>query len=300
MFDKIIVPLDGSEPSEQVVVYASALGRAMQVPLRLLYVVDPSVQDGHHEGAHPVFVEQFVERQRGWARVYLQHLAQTLEVEGNRTEVEVCLGSPAEEIVQEAGPEGRHLVAMATHGRSGIGRLVLGSVTDLVLQSGTTPLLLYKPRKGLPLRVAAVHTIIVPLDGSPLAESVLPLAQYLARATRARLLLARVVPVYSFALAGSMDGEPDGLFGEKDGETRAYLAAHAANLSAAGFEVSSLTLVGDPASELAALPSSAPDSLIVMSTHRRSGMGRIVLGSVADELVRRSGAPVLIYRGPAQ
>jgi len=303
MFSKIIVPLDGSRLSEQIVPYAGALAKGMHIPLKLLHVVDPAAHtiEEQEVPGQSVFLEQLVVQQQGWARVYMGALAKQLEAEGMEVETAAVVGTPEQEIVAAAGPDGEQLIAMATHGRAGIGRMVLGSITDRVMHLATTPMLLFRPRHGLQPPVAAPRTIIVPLDGSALAERAMALAQYFARSLGARLLMARVVPHYSYVMAAApLTGGPpygdDTAYAEK--EAASYLADRERDLTVTGVDNEALVLRGDPAQELVKLASTTPDCLTVMSTHGRSGFARLVLGSVADAVVRQAGTPVLLYRMP--
>lgn len=301
MFDKIIVPLDGSRLSEQIIPYASALAKGMHIPVQLLHVVNPDTEHLRDPGevAHPVFYDQLLEQQQGWARLYVQAMAKRLEDQGVNAEARVAVGTPEHEIVEAAGYDGQGLVAMATHGRAGIGRMVLGSVADRVLQQGRMPLLLFNPKDRHAAFARAPRTIIVALDGSTLAERALTLGQYLARAVGARLLLVRVVPIYSYAIADpeviAYGAYPDTVSLAR-AETRSYLGERERDVATAGLNLETLMLEGDPAHELVKLASSTPDSTTVMTTHGRSGIARTILGSVADEVVRRSGTPVLLLR----
>jgi nucleotide-binding universal stress UspA family protein len=300
MFDKIIVPLDGSLLSEQIVPYTGALAKAMHIPVQLLHVVDPDVQrlPDVDDTAHPVFYDQLLEHRQTWARVYLQGVAQRLEAAGVTADPRVIIGTPEHAIRKAAGEDGTKLVAMATHGRSGIGRMILGSVTDQVVREGKMPMLLSHPKSQRAAFLNPPRTVLVALDGSAFAERALAMGQYVARATGARMLLARVVPIFSYALASpeviAYGRYPDPVSTARE-ETRAYLQERERDTAQGGIEVQSVMLEGDPAQEIIRL-ASAPDSLIVLTTHGRSGLRRAVLGSVADEVVRRAGTPVLLLR----
>lgn len=300
MFDKIIVPLDGSLLSEQIVPFAGALAKGMHIPVELLHVVDPNIErlEEPEDLAHPVFYDQLLGHRQAWARVYLQGVVQRLETNGVAAEPRVAVGVP-EHVIVETASAGSQLVAMATHGRTGIGRMVMGSVTDSVLHEGKMPLLLFHPKNHRAAMTNPPKTIIVALDGSPLAERALAVGQYLARAVGARLLLVRVVPIYSYALAApeviAYGAYPDTVSLAR-AETRSYLEERERDVATTGLKAESLMLEGDPAHELVQLASSTPDSLTVMTTHSRSGIARTILGSVADEVVRRSGTPVLLLR----
>jgi nucleotide-binding universal stress UspA family protein len=189
---------------------------------------------------------------------------------------------------------------MATHGRAGLERMMLGSVADTLIHEGKMPLLLFHPRNHRAAMTNPPHTIFVALDGSAFAERALAVAQYTARAVGARLLLVRVVvPAYSYALATpevvAFGTYTDAMTLART-ETRSYLEERERDARGTGLEAQSVMLEGDPAHELVRLASATPDSLVVMTTHGRAGIARTVLGSVADEVVRRAGSPVLLLR----
>ena len=144
--------------------------------------------------------------------------------------------------------------------------------------------------------------IIVPLDGSELAEQALPQAEELARLTNAPIHLVRIIDVgnpgqYGAYLALEAAGYAEAL--ERDeAETETYLEAMGRRLADRGHSVAVEHQRGHPAQELVAL--TRPDDLIVMATHGRGGVGRALLGSVADEVVRHARVPVLLVRASAE
>ena len=164
----------------------------------------------------------------------------------------------------------------------------MGSVTDRVLHTAMTPLLVVHPERGAPSvdSVAEVRALIVPLDGSDLAATVLPVAAEVARATGARVVLAETV-------------HAPGIVSRTEDEAETYLNARAAELRRAGVaDVRTAVSRGSPAVEIEGLARATPDSMIIACTHGRSGVGRTVLGSVTDRLARHSGHPALIVRAP--
>jgi nucleotide-binding universal stress UspA family protein len=186
---------------------------------------------------------------------------------------------------------------MATHGRSGIQRWVLGSVADKIIHGSTNHLFLIRANdQGKAGAEAPLKKVIVPLDGSPLAETVLPYVVDLAKKMRLEVVLVR-----AYALPTSTADEyqtyTDELIGLIEAEARDYLAKKMKELKGNGLEdVSSVVNVGYGAEEIINLARNTPDNFIAMSTHGRSGMKCFVLGSVTDRVVRHSGDPVLIIR----
>jgi nucleotide-binding universal stress UspA family protein len=289
MFSEILVPLDGSDVSARVLPLARTLSVRLQLPVRLLACV---AGEAHH-GAEWVHRSDL-------ARGYLAQAATQLTAAGVQVEMLVTQGDdPAAQIVGAAQAP-RALVVMSTHGHSGIKRWLLGSVTERVLQSTTHPLLIARTHADDGPDEAAMQTIVVPVDGSALAEGALPEAVQFARAFGASLILVQ-------ALAGDIDYylHPESFGGaardraeELEGQALDYLAALAERVRDMGAtNVETRLLHGDPATVLLDCLSTLPNHLVVMTTHGRSGLGRWVIGSVAGRLARHNDGPVLILPG---
>lgn len=292
VFSHIVLPLDGSGLAAQIIPYVGALASTIGVRVKLLHVIDPDTLFDVH-AAH--YLEQEVDRRRSWARVYLRQIQLYLRDLGAAAEAMVDVGPPASCIAEAAGSDGA-LIAMATLGRTGLERLLVGSVANEVLKLGTMPLLLYKPQEGRARPEGVPRTLIVPLDGSPAAEQALPVATFLARALSARIVIARVVPVP--ALVARNRAAPRGRYSSPGLPEAAvageYVAGIVESLQTNGLEAEPMLPRGDPGAELALVASQLPDSLVVMGTHTHSGLGRLVQGSVTHRVTRECGCPVLI------
>lgn len=146
---KILIPLDASSPSEQILEQALALGTLMQAEYTLLHVVEPIALGGmapvvFAPGVDPGALEQ---SQRA-AQRYLDDVAVRLRAEGAQVQTRILVSpQPAAAILDAARQDGIELIAMATHGRGGLARLLLGSVADKVLRGAEIPVLLYRPRE---------------------------------------------------------------------------------------------------------------------------------------------------------
>ncbi len=299
MLNKIIVPLDASRLAEQMVPYAGALAKALDIPIELLYAVDPeTLRVTREEEERGSFVDTLEDNIQSWAQTYLQGVAGRLNNLGVRTQVKVTIGTPEQVIVEAAGRNGEDLVAMATHGRTGLPRLILGSVAEKVLHLGHMPLLLLHPLSPLAPPARAPKTLILPLN-FPSAEEALPLGGFLARKLGTKVLLMRVLRPYALRIPqvvpvapGAVEAPP----GVAEAGARAYLeeqvhSPHMVQIDAEGIVVS-----GDSGEELMKLAAETGDALVVMATHARAGVARLLLGSVADRVVRGLGAPVLVLR----
>lgn len=285
MFDHLLVPLDGSPEAASALPLARAVARATHGEIVLSRVV-------------PERTDAATREELAQANSYLERIAHELEADGLAVRSIARAGNPEPAILAVARESGADLVVMATHGRTGIGRAVLGSVAEHVMTHTTIPMLLLRPGGK---RVAAIQSILVPVDGSPGAALALKTAMALAQATKARLSLVDVaVPLPAWAYA---DYGPDGtvfLSGDWDEDTlaaaKAYLEGLAPRVRAAGIEVESFSEVGQVGETVRGIAEKQDADLIVMSTHAYTGVARAVLGSVADELVRTARRPVLVLR----
>lgn len=291
MFSKILVPLDGSEVAEVILPYAAQLAKGLDIPLVLISVIERTAR----ESKSP-FHTSLLEAADSEARRRLDEVVQRLRKEGVNADKVLASGRPAEEIVRAVETMACDLIAMTTHGRSPLVRGILGSVTDEVVHSAPVPVLTLTPEKAEIYRdhTILINAVLVPLDGSPLAETVLPRVTDLARRLSLRILLVRVVsPLHVFWI----DHYPIGLEeAEKEIEAQAveYLETMAEALRKEGLEVEPRMLTGHPAAAIIDFANETPHDMIALATHARSGIDRWILGSVAETLVRGTGDPVLI------
>ncbi len=175
MYDRILVPLDESQLGEQVPPYVRQLGLGLSLPLTLIAVVVPPRPSITRDLNPSRYYHETVEHQTEHAGAYLDSVAQTLRSQGLSVSTEVPCGVPGEAIVEEATKTPDTLIAMSGHGRSGVARWWLGSVADRVLHLATGPLLVVKSRPtGDSPHNEGFNRVLVPVDGSPLAEAVLP------------------------------------------------------------------------------------------------------------------------------
>jgi len=281
VYTRILVPLDGSGLAEQVLPYARLLGQRLDSRIELLRVFEPPSPDlnvGLNPAMYAHRTNEFVEQQ---AMDYLNGVAGDLRDAGIRVSTAVLHGSFAPHIVDEAENEPDTLIAMCSHGRSGLTRWLRGSVTDKILHVTKDPLLIVRAKSG-PSRPAEanIKTIIVPLDGSALAEQILPHAGTIAVAMESQVILVTV----------TSDDVPDAAAAD-------CLRRSAEKLRQAGVSsVEERVVRGAPAAEIVDLAHQVPDSLVAMTTYGRSGVGRWLMGSVADRVVRDSESPVLVIR----
>jgi nucleotide-binding universal stress UspA family protein len=300
MYARILVPVDGSKTAEKVLPFARFLARRLKLPVELLEVIDVAEIGRRIPPDKAQYVSTALENVARNSAQYLNKIAGTFPEA--LVSCTVDKGTAAEVIVDKAAAEKNSLINMATHGHSGINRWLLGSVAEKVLRAATNPLLLIRATEEAKTEGEAIlRCAIVPLDGSELAESVLPTVAELAKSLQLDVVLFRAYVLPHSALAV----DPEGLYLASDeeliatmrDEVVAYLDKKAQAMKESGIErVSTIAEYGLAADEIISLARKTPDNLIAMCTHGRSGVKRWVLGSVTETVVRHSGDPVLVIR----
>jgi nucleotide-binding universal stress UspA family protein len=285
MYSKILVPLDGSRFSEQILPYARWVADAYAIPVELLRITDPDVRPPFWP---PETSDQYLKKVV--AKFFPSGAARIAEV-----------GAPAEVITDRAKSDPACLIAMATHGMSGARRWLLGSVASKVVQTAANPLLMIRPTDDAgELQQPKLDRVFVPVDGSGLAEKTLPHVRALAKTKNLEIHLLRVytLPADAYVVADGVIGQgPEPYREQLKKEAQTYLDGLVAGLRADGLNrVMATAIEGDPAGEIIDLARKTPNDLIVISTHGRSGIGRWVLGSVAEKVVQHSRGPVLLVR----
>ena len=323
--NRLLVPLDGSGLAEMALPHAIRLAQATSSELTLLQVVPPFVlYDPMGVGVVPSPATWDAwEEEPARAREYLRGLADALGKQGVSADTIVLEGDPAGTIVEytKQHPEVQ-MIAMATHGRTGIRRWIMGSVAEKVLHSSPVPLLLVRafekdisvaegpvstaasegpPARGASVREKAMYrTIMVPLDGSRFAEQALEEAQVLAARFDATLLLVSVVPPFDhLENTGETAAFPlwlDNAEDEQAANMVRYLSGVTERLRNKGLKVQPEVVAGNPAEEILHKSEAGRADLIVMASHGRSGLQRLWLGSVAMKVVHAARVPVLLLR----
>lgn len=315
MYRKVVVLLDGSALAEGVLPHVAEVirDRGSQVFLLsvspLMKAIAPTVVAMR---PHPVDIREergHIERE---LMGYLRTVAGRLEPVAADVQVSVRFGRPADEILAFVGEVGADLIAMSTHGRSGIGRWVFGSVADRVLRGAPCPVLLVRSGQTQPR--ATYQRILVPLDGSELAEQVLPYVKALIRPPRAsalgeepgggtRIFLVSVLTTgFGDRTVSLLTSYPPGLrlattaLYHAEIQLRGYLRSVAATLREQGAIVQIAVQRGSPADEILAYAAEVGADLIGMTTHGFSGTSRWAYGNVAGKVLQGARSPVLLVR----
>lgn len=299
MYKKLLIPLDGSQLSEAILPYARVLAKGLKIPVDLLRIIEREVIEVAVNPKRNYFFDDVEADLRSSCNDYLAGVAASF-VETHNVNCVTFVGDPAEVIVDTASVDPDALIAMSTHGRSGIQRWYLGSVADKVLHASTNPMLLAKGTAQPESQdgEATIKRIIVPLDGSPLAERALPHATVVAQALHAELDMVSVCnsPTHAYYAEGLIPNFDENRDAMQE-EAKNYLDVKAEQLSLQGVENASCIIeTGDAGARIIELAQQTPNSLVTMCSHGRSGIGRWVLGGTTDRVVRYSGDPVLVIR----
>jgi len=299
MCTRMLIPLDGSKTAEKVLPYARFLAGRLKLPVELLGVIDIAEMVTHISAEKARFLDTMIEDGVRESEAYLAGIAKTFTgVEVKRATEK---GRAEEVIIERSEADAGMLIAMATHGRSGINRWLLGSIAEKVLRGTANPLLLVRATaEAKSAGEEAFKSVIVPLDGSEVAESVLPMVGALAKKLGLEVQLFRAFHV-PYTIYGGGDGynviDIDKVIAEVANEAREYLDKKAAELKKLGVDRVTCTVKeGFGADEIIALGRQNPDNFIAMCSHGRSGVKRWVLGSVTETVVRHGVDPVLIVR----
>jgi nucleotide-binding universal stress UspA family protein len=299
MYRHLLVPLDGSPFAEHALPSALALANRGHAALQVARVHVPFPYDS----AHPTDMA-LDELTRNQEHVYLDSVCKRLAPLAQvPVSSELLDGPVVETLLNHLADNQFDLVIMTTHGRGPISRFWLGSVADELMRHTDTPLLLIRAHEGvaqLAVQPALQH-ILIPLDGSELAEQVLEHALALGKLMQSRYALLRVIeplPMLGYDLTGTPVGGLDvPLLQQLQENAQGYLEHVAARLRERGASVTT-HVVFNPSVPAAILTNARAlgVDLIALETHGQGGLARLLLGSVADKVLRGAITPVLIHR----
>jgi nucleotide-binding universal stress UspA family protein len=305
MYRSLLVPLDGSAFGEHALPLALSIARRANASVKLVRVHVPfilmyadSIAPGTYEAEAKVMEQE---------RAYLNGMVKRLAAVSPVPVTSALLEGPviAECLQGCAATSGADLIVMTTHGRGPLSRFWLGSVADEMVRRATTPILLVRPHeKGLDLASEPVlRHVLIPLDGSALAEQVLSHAGALASVIESEYTLLRVygpevdLDPLTYAVLGGFEPGTEQL----RLKAQEYLHQVAERLKGQGFKVRTHVVLGQhPASAILDTSQSLSVDLIALETHGRRGLPRLLLGSVADKVIRGASTPVLVHRSPGK
>jgi nucleotide-binding universal stress UspA family protein len=288
MIRTIMVPLDGSEMAEAALPHACLLATEARGTVLLARVVPGGPSAAGEEAA------------RAEAEAYLGHVHRHLSATRFAVRTHVATGSPAETLVSLAAQHGAHLIAMGTHGRSGLNRILLGSVADAVLRATALPVLLVSAAHRPPVQLGGYRRLLIPLDGTPASEDALRFMVRSRFAPAARLFLMHAVAphlVYSTAPLGDMPAQYLWQQGEEIdyqiGTSQSYLQAVARSYPGRSTEALQVPILEPAAAILGAAHAQDVDAIVMVTQARVAGDG-LLDGSVAAEVLYGMSVPVLL------
>jgi nucleotide-binding universal stress UspA family protein len=212
-------------------------------------------------------------------------------------------GSVADTLYAHALTSRADLAVMTTHGHGPLPRIHLGSVADALVRRLPIPTLLARPHNETLDLLESIHEqvfqhILIPLDGSPLAEAIMEHAIGLGTLMDAEYTLLEVLdlPTIGYAPALHATGADERILEQWRGEAQHYLDQVAERLGARGLRVRTHTMIGSPASAILEYSREDAVDVIAIATHGRGGLARVLLGSVASAVLRGAGVPVLLFR----
>ena len=264
---KILVALDGKPAAESIFPALMPLARRVPSEFLLLKVVDRKEAEDK-------------------AIAYLQRMQAALGRHELRVAIAVDAGEPGPAILKRLESGGFDVAAMTTHGRRGLDRLLMGSVAEHVVRHARVPVILTRTQAV----IGEWSRIVVPLDGSPEAESILEPVERLAKLADATVYLVHVAEV----LGASGPGVEHTYSAVVAPDLTAYLKALQVRLAARGLAVEIRSMIGSPAGEAVRYAGDIGAGLIAVTTHGRTGIRRALMGSVTEQILRTAPCPVLV------
>ena len=305
MLERILVPLDGSPSAEAILSQLGHLLRRKDSEVLLLRVMDlpPILRDLESVSYLPSAREE--------AENYVKSMQAGLSGKGAKVRGQVIEGAAAEAILEVARKENAGMIAMTTHGRSGLGRWTMGSVAEKVARSSDVPVLIVRSfreaagggAESLPAQELPFRRILVPVDGSPTSLAVVGAAKELALLFNSEVLVLHVWPpvgpLYVLPGVPVFSTNPKAIFSAPPADQDKVTAQVDELFRQAGLNVTRLSTDGDVAAEIIDRSKTMGADLIALGTHGRSGVSRWVLGSVAERVLRHASVPVLLVRTPS-
>jgi nucleotide-binding universal stress UspA family protein len=303
MYRNLLVPLDGSPFSEHALSFAWSIAQQSGAALHLAHV---------HAFNDPIYVEGMPVIDADWHTLGREHerayLAQVRDRLLSATQRPIVCANPdndgsvAGTLAHYVMANQIDLVVMTTHGRGGLARAWLGSVADALVRCSPVPLLLLRPAEQPPelAQTPRFQRLLIPLDGSALSEQILGPALELGGLAQAEYTLLRVAEPFvltSYAPLAQISRLDERMTQEGLTEARQYIKRVAERLRVEGRTIHTRALLAEqPAAAILDEAHRQEADLIAMTTHGRSGLARLLLGSIADKVLRGATLPMLIAR----
>jgi nucleotide-binding universal stress UspA family protein len=305
VYKKMLVLLDGSQLAEIVFPFVKELAGRLELDVILLHVYSQAMS-----GFAPMY-KTYIESTAKTMATEVNQIRASISASAGSSEIrgELVMGYHADEILRFAEDNRVDMIMMASHGRSGAQRWTIGSVADKILRAAKVPVFLVHADadKNLPFDKWPSRSLLVPLSGSEVSAIVIPHAKALAKQKGATMdvVLMEVVepPITPSYYSPELTGMPMnwGQFVEQEiarskKAAQEYLSGIENEFRQEGINVSSIIMTGTPAEEIAAYAGKNPYTVIVMATHGRRGLSRLVYGSVAQSVLFSVTNPMVLVR----
>jgi nucleotide-binding universal stress UspA family protein len=292
MFKHILIPLDGSNLSEASLTPAAILAEKFKAPVTLLHVIEQDAPSEVHADRHLTEPDE--------ALAYLEDIAKRAFPPKVKVTTHVHTAPVADvtrSIVEHVTTEFQtDLIVICTHGKSGIYDALFGNIAQQIAAQGKTPLLIVKPVSPR----FKLEKILLPLDPDSAHDYGFPFAESLTQAFKAELQLLSVIPTFATlageqAAAGNlMPVTAQAFLDMKEENARDHLQGHVEALRESGLLASAEIVRGDPASVIVKTAENTDMDLVILSTHRRKGIGAFWARSVASKVAQKTKLPLLL------
>ena len=296
MFNRVLVPMNGSESTERILPHLVQMTNWCDSELTLLHVLRPtrSRSTGHLQVEYP---NMLTDRAQGLAREYFAEVVEQFRNVGIMAHSTTAAGELVDTVVSRASAGGFDLMALAVGERHPALRHMMESSSEKIRVRAPIPMLILNGHRAKKIKGGDIPLtrLLVALNGTRVSEFALPYVRRVARVGNLPITLIRVVPeIAGFSHAAELSSVAPRFVRGAVELAEEYLEDHAALLSGEGFDVSTRVEVGAAAHTLTAVQESAPEHLLVMASVVRRGWLRSMLGCTADEVIRISGRPLLL------
>ena len=295
MLEKILLPLDGSELAESAIPYVRDLAGQLEAEVYLLHACP--LEHKTYLRMHQLYLNNIAENLRQRIKVDWQPSGEP------KIQVEVMLDDPVKVIFDYVKQKSISMVALTSHGTTGLRAWAMGSVADKVVRGVGVPTLLIRIKEGriIPEKKGLIQKILLPLDTSDASKKSVPYAVQLAKKLKASIALFSMVQTIYAQNIGDMGGgfgvNWDSIDAATKKYTDEYLQGIADEIRKAGVNVTQTSIVSmDAAYEILEMEKKIQPDLVVMATRGRSNIARWALGSVAEKLLVEGDKPILMVK----
>jgi len=300
LFKHILVPTDFSETSREALPYAYKIALTDRSKITLLHAITMFEYDPHDKKHSFAAMDDIYAGIEASANAQYDEIIEDANNHSRDLVIDKVMQrgiSPHEVISGYAKEKNADLIVMATHGRSGLSNILLGSVTEKVIQTAPCPILVVKKPDHADLKKLVFNTILVPTDFSESSQKAMEYAVGIAKKYRAGITLMHAVEVrfhpayYAGGVESIFDLDPD-----VKPRIQARLEAFLQSFDVSGIEVKTKVTDGDSHNEIVKLARSEQYDLIVMSTRGHDEIADYLIGSTTDRVIKRAPCPVLVMR----